>query len=184
MKSLFIFSSKDKGTGRKLLLLLIFGLLSVFWLSAGKINTVMAQDLIVYPAKNQSPEQTEKDKFECYTWAKQQSGFDPMQAQQPTQAPPPQSQGPGGERIRGAARGALVGAVVGEIANDDAGKGALAGAAGGAMVGGMRKRAQRRQQEQAQEQNAQQEAASYAQKRDTYNRAYSACLEGKGYTVK
>lgn len=31
---------------------------------------------------------------------------------------------------------------------------------------------------------AQQEAGQYAQNRDTYNRAHSACLEGKGYTVK
>jgi hypothetical protein len=184
MKSLFGFYSKNKGTGKTLLLLLIFGLLSVFWPGAGRINTVMAQDLIVFPAKNQSPEQTEKDKFGCYTWAKQQSHFDPMQAQQQTQTAPPQSQGPGGERIRGAARGAAVGAVVGKIANDDAGKGAAAGAAGGAMIGGMRKRQKRRQQAQAQEQKAQQGAAAHAQKRDTYNRAYSACLEGKGYTVK
>ena len=31
---------------------------------------------------------------------------------------------------------------------------------------------------------AQQQAANYAKNRDSYNRAYSACLEGKGYTVK
>ena len=145
---------------------------------------VLAQDLIVFPAKGQSQEQTEKDKFECYTWGKKQSGFDPMQAQQSTQTPPPQSQGPGGERLRGAARGALVGAVVGEIANDDAGKGAAAGAAGGAMIGGMRKRSQRRQQAQAGQQQAAQQANDNTQKHSTYNRAFSACLEGKGYTVK
>ena len=142
------------------------------------------QDLIVFPAKGQTQEQMEKDKLDCYSWAKQQTGFDPMQSQPPAQAPAAQSHGPTGGRIRGAARGAAVGAVVGEIANDDAGKGAAAGAVGGAMVGGMRQRQARRQQAQAQQQQAQQQAASYEQKRNTYYRAYSACLEGKGYTVK
>jgi uncharacterized protein YcfJ len=79
----------------------------------------------------------EKDKYDCYSWAKQQTGFDPMQPQA-TQAPSPQPQQPSGERVRGAARGAAVGAVVGEIANDDAGKGAAAGAAAGTMAGGMK----------------------------------------------
>ncbi len=41
-----------------------------------------AQEPIIYPSKGQSAEQQEKDKFECYSWAKQQSGFDPMK--QPT----------------------------------------------------------------------------------------------------
>ncbi len=38
----------------------------------------IGQDLIVYPADGQSQEQLDKDKYECYTWAKQQTGFDPM----------------------------------------------------------------------------------------------------------
>ena len=29
---------------------------------------------MIYPAKNQSNEQTEKDKFACYSWAKGQTG--------------------------------------------------------------------------------------------------------------
>ncbi len=144
----------------------------------------LGQDLIVFPAKGQSQEQTEKDKSECYGWAKQQTGFDPMQPQPSAQAAPAQNQGPQGERIRGAARGAAVGAVVGEIANDDAGQGAAAGAAAGVMAGGMRKRDQARQQAQAQEQQVQQQDAAMAQKQGDYNRAFSACMEGKGYTVK
>jgi hypothetical protein len=39
-------------------------------------SSALAQDLIIYPAKGQSQEQMEKEKFECYTWAKQQTGFD------------------------------------------------------------------------------------------------------------
>ena len=37
-----------------------------------------AQELMIYPAKGQSDQQQEKDKFECYGFAKKQSGFDPM----------------------------------------------------------------------------------------------------------
>ena len=48
------------------------------------------QDLIVYPAKGQSNDQMEKDKYECYSWAKGQTGFDPMQT--PTATSPPPSQ--------------------------------------------------------------------------------------------
>ena len=37
---------------------------------------VFAQQ-IVYPAKGQTPDQQKKDESECYTWAVQQTGFDP-----------------------------------------------------------------------------------------------------------
>jgi hypothetical protein len=144
----------------------------------------LGQDPIVFPAKGQSQDQMAKDKYACYEWAKQETGFDPAQSRPPAPAPPVQSQGPQGERLKGAVRGAAVGAVVGEIADDDAGKGAAAGAAGGVMVGGMRTRQNRRDQAQAQEQQNQQQEAAYDQKRSDYDRAWSACLEGKGYTVK
>ena len=158
--------------------------LTIMTVSAFFTDLGLGQDLIVFPANGQTQEQMEKDKSECYGWAKQETGFDPMQSQPPAQAAPAQSQPHQGQRLRGAARGAAVGAVVGEIANDDAGQGAAAGAAAGAMAGGMKKRDQARQQAQGQEQQAQQQDAAYEQNRSKYNRAYSACLEGKGYTVK
>jgi len=146
------------------------------------IGTAFAQDLIVFPKGGQSQEQMEKDKFTCYSWAKEQSGFDPMEA--PTaSSSPPQQQAPQGGVVKGAARGALVGVTVGAIAGD-AGKGAAIGAASGGLLGGMRRTDQKRQQQQAEEQWAQQQANAYHQKRETYNRAYGACLEAKGYTVK
>lgn len=147
------------------------------------VNAVFAAEPIIYPKEKQTSQQMEKDKSECYVWAKGQSGFDPMQ---PVATPPPAaaSPAPKGQLVAGAARGAAVGAVVGEIADDDAGKGAAAGAAAGAMTSGMRKRQTQKSQEQAQAQKTQQEQAALAQKRDTYNRAYGACLEGRGYTIK
>jgi len=154
-----------------------------FLLATVFVGPTLAEDLIVFPAKGQSQQQVEQDKFTCYSWAKQQTGFDPMQAPKAT-APPPPQQAPQGGLFRGAARGAAVGAVAGEIANDDAGKGAAAGAAAGALMGGMRRRDQAKRQQQAQQQWAQQQTAQYEQKRSTYNRGYAACLEAKGYTVK
>ncbi len=55
------------------------------------------------------------DEFECYNWAKQQSGFDPMAAPQAT-TPLPQQQKLGRWRLGGAAPGAAIGAVGGAIA--------------------------------------------------------------------
>jgi len=144
-----------------------------------------SQELIIYPAKGQSNEQMEKDKFECYTWAKGQTGFDPMQV--PTaSAPPPEKQAQhstAGGAARGGVGGALLGAGIGAIAGD-AGKGAAIGGLSGAAIGGTRSSRQQQQDKKAQQEWEQQQVAEYTQKRNSYNRAYGACLEGRGYTVK
>ena len=157
--------------------------LACFVVALMTVPPVFAQDPFIYPDKGQSNEQMEKDKYECYSWGKGQTGFDPMQVPTAT-APPPEQQAQQGGVGRGAARGAATGAVIGQIADDDPGKGAAIGAASGALVGGMRRRDQQRQQQQAEQQWAQQETANYENQRNNYNRAYSACLEGRGYTVK
>ena len=140
------------------------------------------QELVIYPAKGQSAQQMEKDKAECYSWAKAQSGFDPMQPPSPTTAPPQQTE-PRSGAVRGAVRGALLGTAVGAITGD-VGKGAAIGAASGGLLGGMRRRDQEAQQRAAKEQWARQEASQYQQKRASYLKAFSACMEGRGYTVK
>ncbi len=142
-------------------------------------SAAIGQQPIVYPAKGQTPEQQQKDTAECNGWAKQTTGIDPValaqQASSESASPAPQ-----GGRLRGAAGGAAAGAIIGEIADDDAGKGAAIGAVVGTIGGGARQRrkadAQQQQQQQAQQQV--QHALS------TYNRAVSACLEGRGYTLK
>jgi hypothetical protein len=164
------------GTTLCISLLLILGL-------SGPVGEVaLAQELIIYPSNGQTPEQQEKDEFDCYKWAKGQSGFDPMEVPKAT-APPPQEEAKVGGVGRGAARGAVTGLAVGAIAGD-AGKGAAIGAAGGGLIGGARRRDQRAREEKKKEQWAQEQAANYQRNRSNYNRAYSACLEGRGYTVK
>ena len=116
-------------------ILTLMGLLVIVALVAGN---ALAQDPIVYPAKGQSQEQMEKDKFECYNWAKQQTGFDPMKT--PTaSSPPPSNSGTSAGVGRGAAGGALAGLAIGSLSGN-AGKGAAIGAVGGGLVGGMRRR--------------------------------------------
>jgi hypothetical protein len=48
----------------------------------------------------------------------------------------------------------------------------------------MKTRQGRRQQAQVQQQVTQQQEAAHGEVRNTYNRAFGACMEGKGYTVK
>ncbi len=139
-------------------------------------------DVFIYPNKGQSQEQQERDKFQCHSWAVRESGFDPMK--RPTAStPPPAREAPQGGLGRGAFRGAALGAAVGGISGRGAGRGAGAGAAGGAMIGGMRRQDQRRREQQDQQNWASQEAAQQQQGRNAFDRALSACLDGRGYTV-
>lgn len=152
------------------------------FLLALHVVPALAQEMYVYPAKGQSKQQTESDKFACYTWAKQQTGFDPMKMAQAT-SPPPSAEAPQGGLLRGGARGAAGGAIGGAIAGN-AGKGAAIGAAVGGLFGGIRRREQEKQEAQEQQKWAQEQAVTYSQNRKAYDRAYKACLEGKGYTVQ
>ena len=131
--------------------------------------------LVPYPSQGQSSAQQNQDEGECYAWAKQQTGIDPVAV---ANTPPPTS-GPavgGGERLRGAARGAVGGAAIGAIAGDT-GDGAAVGAVAGTMAGGRKAR----QNKQAQSQQAQDAKAGTIQH---FNKAFGACMEGKGYVVK
>ena len=152
----------------------VVALLAGLWLSA----PLQADELMIYPKKAQSAEQQEKDKFECYSWAKNESGFDPMAPPMSTEAPPQQQASRGGV-VRGAARGAALGAII-----DDSSEGARTGAKAGAAIGGMRRADQKRSEAQAQQQWEQEQQRIYAEKRDRYNRAYSVCLEAHDYLVK
>lgn len=120
---------------------------------------------VPYPAKGQSAERQARDESECATWATQQTGFNPA-----IPPPPQQTQVTGsGARVKGAAAGA----VVGGISGGDAGEAALAGA----VVGGVVQRNRNRRA------NAQQQGAVNAGQA-AFAQARSACLSGRGYTMK
>jgi hypothetical protein len=147
----------QRGRGRALLALLLT-------CAATGPAIASAHDPFIYPANGQTPERQDNDNYHCYRWAMGQSGFDPSAG---VVTAPPMS-----NALRGAAGGAALGAVGGAIGGN-AGKGAAIGAGVGAVVGGVR----RRSQEHAR-------AAAVAAGRDAYNRAFAACMTGKGYTVK
>ena len=160
----------------------MFSLLIVLLAVVTVMGDALAQSLssslgvATYPSKGQSADQQSKDEGECFAWAKQQTGIDPIAVANA----PAQKSGPaagGGERVRGAARGAVAGAAIGEIADEDAGKGAAAGAVVGTMSGGR----QARKNKAAQQQQAEQAKAGTL---DKFNKAFGVCMEGRGYAVK
>jgi hypothetical protein len=143
------------------------------------INTTV----YAYPQHGQSPQQLDRDQYECYVWAKGQTGFDPSAANVPAQArvrvvsgPPPGT---------GTAVGAVSGAVIGAAISNpwQRGFGALAGALIGGAIGSSVDASNAQQQhtavvyDQAQMREIQRQAADY-------RRALGACLEGRGYSVK
>jgi hypothetical protein len=136
----------------------------------------------IYPNQGQSLQQEQFDKGQCYSWAVQQSGVDPANPQV-GMAPPPGMQAPQGGMFRGAAGGAAMGAIGGAIGGD-AGEGAAIGAGVGALFGGLRRAGERREEEQMQQSYAMQQQSAMSQGRSNYERAFSACMAGRGYTVR
>jgi len=144
-------------------------------------------EVIAYPSQGQTPEQLDRDRYECHSWAVKQTGFDPSVPGVPPHqrivvrgppAPPP-----GSGVVAGAFTGAVLGAIIGGPRN--AGAGAAIGAVTGAAVGGVAEQAQTQAA-----QNAEDRAIERAgpppqeQRAGAYRRAITACLEGRGYSVR
>jgi len=143
------------------------------------INTTV----YAYPQHGQSPQQLDRDQYECYVWAKGQTGFDPSAANVPAQARVRVVSGaPSGA---GTAVGAVSGAVIGAAISNpwQRGFGALAGALIGGAIGSSVDAANAQQQHQTVVYDREQLRAIQRQAAD-YRRALSACLEGRGYSVK
>jgi hypothetical protein len=117
----------------------------------------------VYPAQGQTQDQQDLDTAQCNRWA---------QSQAPNRPSGPDRGARAAGTVGGAARGAAVGTAVGAIAGGKSGAGKGAGA--GAVVGGVGGR----QGAVAREQQAQ------AGARNDYARAFGACMEARGYSVR
>ena len=147
-------------------------------------QNVMAQSLskslgvYVFPANNQDQATQDADESECYKWAINQTGYDPIN---PTVVQSDQvDTSADGTAVRSSARGAAGGAAVGAIAGD-AGKGAAIGATVGGARGIGAKKGGDAQKQQANDQAASNASADLAA---DYNKAFAVCMEGKGYSVK
>ena len=141
-----------------------------------------AQQPFIYPAKGQTPQQLELDKGQCYTWAVQQSGYDPANPPITTPPPQPMQQDSGGQVAGGLFGGALLGAGIGAISGN-AGEGAAIGGLFGAMRRARMQREEQQQQQQRQAAAMQQQQATQGQGLNNYQRAFRACMNGRGYNV-
>lgn len=142
--------------------------------------------MIIYPAKQQTPEQQAADEEACAIWAENQTGLELSGGSAVNVDSAAQASGAAaaeattGAAVAGAARGAAGGAIIGGITGD-AGEGAAIGAVAGAIGG---RRAKKQAEAQAAAQGAQQAQAMNQAATDHYKKAATVCLEGRGYTVK
>ncbi len=134
----------------------------------------LAGNPVIYPADGQSAEQQRDDEGQCFVWARDESGFDPLAPPEVDTAAAPQRRG---GALRGAAAGAIVGAIV--DGSDGAGEGAMAGS----VFGRMRQSGQNRAARGARADQIQAQSDAVAAQRDRFDRAYAACMSGRGYTV-
>jgi uncharacterized protein YcfJ len=153
----------------------------------------VAQDMYVYPAKGQSEQQLSTDRYQCHRWAVAETNFDPTdlgEAGPPrtVRVPVPDNKAAGATG-KGAIAGALAGAVLGH--GDDKFKNTAIGAAVGAAVGGaveangeMKAQDQARDEARERADDMKRTKAEKAMRRANYRRALTACLEGRGYTVR
>lgn len=140
-----------------------------------------------YPKMGQTVEQQDRDRYECYHWAMDQTGFDPGAPSIPAEhritvvpVPPP-----GHDTAVGAVTGAAIGAIA--AGPRHAGNGALIGAAAGALAGAVSDTArqeQAKQMEDAHNKQNQDKSAQLERKALDFRRAMAACLEGRGYTTR
>ncbi len=147
----------------------------------------VSSEVYFYPNHGQGPAQQDRERFECYLWAKQQSAFDPSA---PHLAPhqrlrivpqPP----PGQNTVVGALTGAAVGALIGSPGNTA--EGAIIGAMAGATLGAISDAARQQRADEIQKQYDLQSTSQYAEldrQSRRYRRAMGACLEGRGYSVR
>ena len=145
-------------------------------------SAALAQQPFIYPTKGQTPQQLEFDKGQCYTWAVQQSGYDPANPPMATPPPQPMQQDDGSQPARGLFGGALLGAGIGAISGN-AGEGAAIGGLFGMLRGVNKQKEQQQQQQQQQQAAMQQQQAMLGQGLSNYQRAFKACMNGRGYNV-
>ncbi len=155
--------------------------------SAGPPSRPPITQVYFYPQQGQTPEQQSRDHYECYNWAVEQTGFDPSVSSIPPEQrvkvvpmPPP-----GHDTAVLAVAGAVLGALI--AGPRHAGAGALIGAGGGAVAGAasdVSRQQQAKQLEEAYNNRDRALDARYEEEARSFRRAMTACLEGRGYSVK
>ncbi len=180
---------------RTTILTILFLLVACVAFTQGTSQKTLAASLNVYafPQQGQSASQQSQAESQCYQWAVQNTGTDPFQLQKNSQAIDQSKEqakqqaaaqaGQQGTVGREMVKGAAVGTLIGGISGNE-GKGAAYGAAAGVIRGNRKRRAEQEQAAQSVEQGAAQAQQANAQQVDNFKKAFSVCLEGKGYMVK
>ena len=156
------------------LAILLSGIGSSFAQSNGLAKSI---GVYVFPNDGQDAATQNKDESDCYKWAMDQTGYDPMNP--PTVTANKVDGSPDGSAVVGSAKGAAAGAAIGSIGGE-MGKGAAVGAIVGGLAGRRQKKRANANQQQANNNAA---AAKSAEMEVDYKKAFSTCLQAKGYTV-
>jgi hypothetical protein len=134
---------------------------------------------ICISGKRTKPAAAKTDEFECYKWSMEQSGIDSLN--------PPKDGGstcanrPYRCSRGGAAKGAAAGVAIGAIAGD-AGEGAAIGAVAGGLAGRRKGETGAKPRQTSNRRLTLQTRKRLS--RIVYIKGFSACMEGKGYTIK
>ncbi len=139
-----------------------------------------AWDLFVFPSGGQDADVQAVDERACLQWGQQATGVDPFNPGAGVRVSAPAQGDEGAAAAGGALRGAVRGALIGNLADEDASDYAIAGALAGSVRGARAREAQN------QRARAQAEAQAQAQARErleSFKKAFSACMQGKNYTV-
>jgi hypothetical protein len=128
----------------------------------GTTETIGAE-MFAYPKNGQSHELQQADQQAGEAWADQQAG---------SSSPSAESSSSQEQRQGGPLRGEMRGRMIGEAAGNSS-----AGAMGGGMAGMIRRRMEQKRHEE-------QSGSGYQGSTDAHDRAYKACMEGRGYTVE
>jgi hypothetical protein len=137
-----------------------------------------------YPAQGQTEAQQDRDRYDCYVWSVDQTGFDPSRSIAPRdlRATVVPARSPGETVAAGAVVGALIGAAVAGPGNGA--EGALVGAVAGTAVGAAAASAEAEQASVVPTRYNHRGYGRYERQAAEYRRAMSACLEGRGYSVR
>jgi Spy/CpxP family protein refolding chaperone len=137
-----------------------------------------------YPTQNQSGDQQDRDRYECHYWSVRETGFDPSLRIAPPElrAAVVPARAPGQVIGTAAAVGALIGAAVADPGHGA--RGAVVGAMAGAVVGSAAASADAAQTREVEQRREVRGTGRYEQQAAGFRRAMSACLEGRGYSVK
>lgn len=133
-----------------------------------------------YPQGGQDEAQQDRDRYDCHVWSVRQTGFDPSRRIAPevraAVVPARSSVGPA------AVAGAVIGAVI--AGPGDVVQGAAIGALAGGVLGAAADGADAGAARAVQTRHDAHAYGRYGQEAAEFRRAMSACLEGRGYSVR